>query len=214
MSDQRSRMGDAGPAASPVELFGPTRVGSGYRDYDRYSVRLGDGTETSAVFERDVMSCGRVVGVLAVDPQRTEVVLTRQFRLGAYLATGESQTLEIVAGRVDPGEAAEAAARRECLEEIGVEAKRIVPLMGLSPAPAWSDEYMTLFLANVDAQKAPLHAGNLREQEAIAVARYTIADAIGLLAEGAVHSAPTVIALQWLRLNRESIATLLEPVPA
>jgi ADP-ribose pyrophosphatase len=214
MSDQRSKIAAASRAVSSVELCGPRSVGSGYRDYDRYSVRLADTTDKSAAFERDVLRCGRVVGVLAVDPQREEVVLTRQFRLGAYLAIGESQTLEIVAGRIDPGEEADAAARRECLEEIGVRAIRLVAVLNLSPAPALSDEYMTLFLASIDAQKAPSHAGDLHEREEIAVVRYAMDDAIGLLGERAVHSAPTVIALQWLRLNRELIATLLEPVSA
>jgi 8-oxo-dGTP pyrophosphatase MutT (NUDIX family) len=82
--------------------------------------------------ERDVLKWGRVVGVLALDPVREEVVLTRQFRLGAYLALGECETLEIVAGRVDCEEDAADAARRECLEEIGVPATFLKPILSCS----------------------------------------------------------------------------------
>lgn len=187
----------------------PQALGRGYRDYERFSVGLVESGGKPVIFERDVLRCGRVVGVLALDPEREEVVLIRQFRLGAYLAIGESETLEIVAGRVDPGEDAASAARRECFEEIGVEPVRLVSVLELSAAPAWSDEFMTLFLAAVDARQVPSRAGSSHEQEQIAVVRCKIDQATGLIAEKAVHSAPTVIALQWLELNRESIPTLL-----
>jgi ADP-ribose pyrophosphatase len=189
----------------------PRALGRGYRDYERFSVRLVESDGKPAIFERDVLRCGRVVGVLALDPEREEVVLIRQFRLGAYLAIGENETLEIVAGRVDPGEDVASAAHRECLEEIGVEPVRLVSVLELSAAPAWSDEFMTLFLAKVDARQVPSRAGSSHEQEQIAVVRCKIDQATGLLAEKAVHSAPTVVALQWLELNRESIPTLLRP---
>jgi ADP-ribose pyrophosphatase len=201
----------AAPGDVSVTISQPRPIGRGYRDYERYAVRLSDRTGADALFERDVLRCGPVVGVLALDPERQEVVLTHQFRLGAYLAAGESGTLEIVAGQIDPGEDAGAAARRECLEEIGVQVTKLVPMLELSPAPAWSDETMTLFLARVDARTAPPRAGAPHEQEQIVVVRSAIDQAIGLLDDKAVHSAPTVIALQWLKLNRDAIPTLLGP---
>ena len=203
--------GDESAAAS-VKLSAPRSIGRGFRDYQHFSVEITRSTGELAKLDRDVLRCGPVVGVLALDPEREEVVLTRQFRLGAYLARAESETLEIVAGRIDPGESAIDAARRECREEIGVDAMRLVPVLELSPAPAWSDEFMTLFVATVDARELPARAGAAHEQEDIAVVRYTIDGAVGLLAQKIVHSAPTVIALQWLRLNRESVLALLEPV--
>jgi ADP-ribose pyrophosphatase len=185
-------------------------VGQGYRHYERFSLRLTDNAGRSCTLDRDLLRCGQVVEVLAIDPVREEIVLTRQFRLGAFLAIGERETVEIVAGQVDRDEDAAQAARRECLEEIGIEAMHVIPVLQLTPAPAFSDELMTLFLACVDARKAPLRAGASHEQEKIAVVRYKIDDAIGLIDGKSVHSAPTLIALQWLSRNRGLIATLLE----
>jgi ADP-ribose pyrophosphatase len=191
-----------------ISLSEARMLGQGYRRYERFSVaRRGDDGESR--FERDILRCGHVVGIVAVDPELDEIVLTRQFRLGAYLARREEATIEIPAGRVDGGETAEDAARRECREEIGLDPLRLLPVFELTPAPAWSDEFMTLFLARVDARQAPLRAG-FTDDEDISVVRCKIDDGIGLVGRKTAHSAPTVIALQWLRLNRDSIATLLE----
>ena len=141
-----------------VDVSRVRTIGRGYRDYERFSVLLKDDAGGSSAFERDALSCGQVVGVLTVDPELDQVVLTRQFRLGAHLAIGEHSTLEIVAGRVDPNEKAEQA-RRECLEEIGVGPTRLIPILELMPLPAWSDELMTLFLARIDARRLPSSAG-------------------------------------------------------
>ena len=48
------------------------------------------------------------------------------------------------------------------------------------------------------------------EQEEIAVVRYKTDEAIGLVGQKLVQSAPTIVALQWPKLNRDSIPTLLE----
>lgn len=211
MTERRGSSVDLKTAALPsLNVSGPKLLGRGFRDYERFSVQLGRDGEDPIHLERDILRCGAVIGVLALDLERDEVVLTRQFRLGRFLNSGESDTLEIVAGRIDPGEDAGHAARRECFEEIGVEARQLRAVMQLSPAPAWSDEMMTLFLAVVDAGNAPARAGASHEQEEIAVVRYKIDEAIGLVAQKLVDSAPTIIALQWLKLNRDSLPTLLE----
>jgi len=188
----------------------PKLLGRGFRDYERYSVQLGRSGEAPVRLERDVLRRGPVVGVLALDLERDEVVLTRQFWLGTFLSHDETETLEIVAGRIDAGEDVVEAARRECREEIGTEAAQLRPVMQLSPAPAWSDETMTLFLAVIDLPNVPARAGASHEQEEIAVVRYKTDEAIGLVGQKLVQSAPTIVALQWPKLNRDSIPTLLE----
>ena len=199
------------PRIAAVDLSDsqPISHGRGHRHYERFSVRLTQEDGHSLSVERDVLRCGKVVGVLAIDPARDQVVLTRQFRLGAYLAAGEHETLEIVAGRMDPGEGTTETARRECHEEIGVEILQLVPLLEMMPAPAWADEWMTLFLARVDASLTPDRAGVADEQENIAVVRCSVDEALELISKRLVHSAPTIIALQWLALNRSSVSRLL-----
>jgi ADP-ribose pyrophosphatase len=141
---------DLTDAAVPVELGEPEHRGGGFYRYERYRVKL-DG----AAFERDAVRIGRVVVILAADLDRDELVLIRQFRLGAHLALGLGDVVEVPAGRVERGENVADAARRECREEIGIEPARLVPLFDLMPSAGSSDEHMFFFLGVVDAARCP-----------------------------------------------------------
>jgi len=72
---------------------------------------------------------------------------------------------------------------------------------------------MTLVLASVDTHWLPVRAGAWHEREEIAVVCCGIDEAIGLAAKEVVHSAPRMIALQWLKLNRDTIPALLHSGP-
>jgi ADP-ribose pyrophosphatase len=190
-----------GDSACSAALSKAERLGTGFRNYDRFVVSRPDRNGQVATFEREVLRSGVVVGVLPIDFERQQVVLTRQFRLGGHLAFDRGEMVEIVAGRIDPGECPEDAARRECHEEIGTHPLKLTRLFGFTPAPALSDEFMILFLAHIDAGKTSNWAGIPHENEEIAVVRHSVADAIELLNAGLLHSGPTIIALQWLVQN-------------
>lgn len=190
-----------GDSACSAALSKAERLGAGFRNYDRFVVSRPDRNGQVATFEREVLRSGVVVGVLPIDFERQQVVLTRQFRLGGHLAFDRGEMVEIVAGRIDPGECPEDAARRECHEEIGTHPLKLTRLFGFTPAPALSDEFMILFLAHIDAGKTSNWAGIPHENEEIAVVRHSVADAIELLNAGLLHSGPTIIALQWLLQN-------------
>ena len=57
--------------------------------------------------------------MLPFDPVRDEVVLIRQFRIGALAAGRDPWPVEIVAGIIEAGESADQVARRETLKETG-----------------------------------------------------------------------------------------------
>lgn len=206
--DERAGPGD-GPAQVTVD--GPTRIGDGYRPYERYRAHLDDGAGAVVTQTRDILRGGRVVGVLAYDPARDQVVLVRQFRLPAYLALGpaRSELVEIVAGGVEADEPEEAAARRECVEETGLTPGRMVPFMRLLPTPGITDEQATLFLAEVDAGRLPTRAGLAEEDELIRPLALSVDAALAMLAAGRCANGYLIIALQWLALNRARLPELL-----
>jgi ADP-ribose pyrophosphatase len=76
----------------------------------------------------------------AADPR---VLLLRQFRHAA-----DGFLWEVPAGRLEPGEAPEACARRELQEEAGMTAGRIVPLVPILTTPGFTDELIHLFSAH------------------------------------------------------------------
>jgi len=188
---------DLSDATIDVGLNGPESRGGGIYGYERYRVEL-DG----ASLERDVVRIGRVVVIVPVDPDRDEVVLIRQFRLGAHLALGLGDLVELPAGRVERGEVVADAARRECQEEIGVVPQILVPIFDVMPSAGSSDEHMFFFLGVVDASKVPNRAGATHEQEDTRPLRVPIRRALDTLARGKLHYGAAVLGLQWLALNR------------
>lgn len=197
--------GRIGDGESPAETMPPLAIGTGFQHYERHRFRQG-GSERA----HDILRGGRAVAVIVVDPARDAAVLIRQFRIAAHLATGRGELVEIVAGRVDAGESIEAAARRECLEEIGVAPQRLKPLFGVLSSPGLTDEYVTFYLASVDSAAVAPRGGVADEHEDIATLVVPIDAVAAALARGRISNALAVVGLQWLLLNRDRIAALLD----
>ena len=95
---------------------------------------------------RDVIRHNGSVVILAVDtsqnPADPSILLERQYRYaaGQFL-------LELPAGRIEPGEAPLAAAKRELIEETGFRARRWSRLVRYYASPGFLSETMQVFLA-------------------------------------------------------------------
>ena len=174
-------------------------LAEGFRRYERLRVRRSGENVPRPL---DVLRSGPAAAVLPIDPGRDEVVLLRQFRLAAHLANGRGNLVEIVAGHVEADEQPAEAARRECVEEIGVAPGLLVELFTYLTSPGMSDEEITLFLGVVDASGVPQRAGAAAEHEETLPMRIPIDAALTALAAGTVRNGPLIIALQWLALNR------------
>ena len=79
--------------------------------------------------------------MMAVDDKR-RILLVRQYRLPA-----RANLWELPAGKLDPGEKALEAAKRELIEETGYRARRWKKLISFFPSPGFVSEKMTIFLA-------------------------------------------------------------------
>jgi ADP-ribose pyrophosphatase len=125
------------------------------------------------------------VGILALT-DADDVVLVRQYRHPV-----ESLVWEIPAGRLDPGEVPEHAARRELEEEVGLSAQRLEPLAVYLTSPGFCDEVMHLFRAE-DLTPVPPRPD---PDERIEVARFPFAAALTMLRRGELREAKTLLAL-------------------
>lgn len=105
----------------------------------------------SPVLEREVFISADASLLLPYDPLLDSVLLISQFRIGP-MARGQAQCwmLEPVAGRVDAGETPAEAARREAVEEAGLDVGRLYPLPPHYPTPGANSEYYYPFIAAVD----------------------------------------------------------------
>lgn len=90
---------------------------------------------------REIVKHPGAVVIVAPDDHR-RVAMVRQYRA----AVGR-ELLELPAGTREPNEAAEACARRELAEEMGLAATTWTSLGGFYSAPGFCTEYLSLFLA-------------------------------------------------------------------
>ena len=148
------------------------------------------------------------VCVLPYDPQRDEVVLIEQFRVGAMGKSANPWLVELVAGLIDKDEQPEEVAHREAQEEAGLVFAALWPMTKYFPSPGGSDEFVHLFLGRCDSTGAGGLHGLLEEAEDIRVKVWAFEDALQAVRDGRICNAASIIALQWLALNRDEVRGL------
>jgi ADP-ribose pyrophosphatase len=115
-------------------------------------------------------------------------LLVRQYR---YAADG--WLLEVPGGKLDGPEEPEVCARREIIEEIGMEAGELIGLGSILTTPGFTDERIWLFLAR---ELTPVEAGPaLEDDEVLEVERVPLSDAVAMAADGRITDAKTVASL-------------------
>lgn len=187
---------------SRIEIIEKTTPFQGYFRVDRYRLRHGkfDGGWSDEM-TREIFERGHAAAVLLYDPQRDQVVLIEQFRLGAYAAGMEPWLIEIVAGIIDPNETAEGVAQREAEEEAGCRVTAMAPIGRYLATPGGSSETVAIFCGRVDSSNAGGIFGLDHEQEDIRVLSISRQEAVEKLAAGGITNLIAVVALQWLALN-------------
>ena len=192
--------------ADGVELLEKSESYSGFFRINRYRLRhrlFAGGW--SGVIEREVFERGHAVGVLPYDPVADSLVLIEQFRIGALAAGMSPWLIEVVAGIIEEGEAPEEVARRETLEEAGLEIQALIPMCRYLVSPGGSSESVRLYCGRVDSRGAAGIHGLAEEHEDIRVDRVAYGEAMRLLEEGRVTNSVSLIALQWLALHRDRV---------
>lgn len=147
-----------------------------------------DGTR----FERDIVRNQEVVAMVPIHDDGT-VSLVRQYR-----GPIDAELLEIPAGLCDvEGEADEDAARRELVEEVGLEADTLDLVARYHPAAGFSDQFVRLYLARGLREVGADRQGP--EEEAMTVERIALEDVPAMIADGRLADSKTIIGLLLAR---------------
>lgn len=142
-------------------------------------------TPTGVEALREIVENGGAVAMVALDDQQ-RVVLVKQYRHAV-----RGLVIEIPAGKLDGDEDPLEGAQRELREETGFRAGRFERLGSFYPAPAWSTEFVYLYLAT-DLTPGPTQ---LEADEAIELLHVPLAEAIELIQSGAIMDGKTIAAL-------------------
>ena len=180
-----------------------TRHGAhrGYLNIEAVQFRLDDGS----LIEREIESHGEAVAVLPYDPARRCALLVRLFRAPVFTSTGEDAIIEACAGMIDD-ETAEVAARREAVEELGVELDQLELVARVWSSPGVSTERQTLFLAKYTAANRTGPGGGVAaEHEGIAVIERSLNDLADDLERGVMVDGKLVTLLLALRLRQPGL---------
>lgn len=184
-----------------AEILGKNTVHEGWAKYSVLRVRLPDGTVAS----RELEEHGPAVAILPYDAIRRTAILVRQFRAPVLVAAGEPTLLEAIAGLTD-GEAPDAAARREALEETGLQLKSLEAAGLMWTMPGLSTERMHLYLAPYTAADRVGQGGGAKgEHENIAVLELALPQLAEMADAGGLADMKTVTLLQTLRLRRPDL---------
>lgn len=155
------------------------------------------GPITHEIFER-----GDSVAVLPYDPRLNKVVLIEQFRIAAAKHSDNPWLIELIAGMTKPGELPEEVASREAQEEANCTLDNLKLIYKYLPSPGGSSEQVWLYIATTDASKLGGIHGLAEESEDIRVLTLSLEEALNNIKNGTIYSAPAMMALQWLALNK------------
>jgi GDP-mannose pyrophosphatase NudK len=148
--------------------------------------------------EHEIYRHGFAAAVLLYDPDRRVVMLVRQFRMAPWLADGATEMLEVCAGMLDV-DAPETGARREALEETGVEARELVHAFDAFMSPGGMTERISCFTARYCPDDRKHAGGGVDEDEHIEVVEIAFEEALRLIATGGVRDAKTIALLYHAR---------------
>lgn len=189
-----------------VEIVQREQCFKGFYRLDKLRLRheLFDGGMSREI-TRELFVRHDAVCVLPYDPQRDEVVLIEQFRVGALGKSSNPWLIELVAGLIDKDEEPEQVAHREAEEEAGLTFSALWPMTRYFPSPGGSDEFVHLFLGRCSTEQAGGVHGLEEEGEDIRVQVWSFEDALQAVRDGRIGNAASIIALQWLALNRAEV---------
>ena len=175
-------LGDEDPrdAALHEQIVGEDTLFSGLIfDVNRLSVKLPDGRDAA----RDVLRHPGAVAIVALTDD-SRILLVRQYRTAI-----DRVTVEIPAGKLDPGEDPLECARRELAEETGARAERMAYLTTIATTVGFTDEVIHIYLAT----GLGFAQSNPDADEFINVDLVELSELIDAVLDGKIEDAKTIV---------------------
>jgi ADP-ribose pyrophosphatase len=129
--------------------------------------------------------------VLLPMPSDREIILVRQYRYAI-----DRWLWELPAGSLEPDEQPEDGARRECREEVGMDAGAVSPLGTFYPTPGFCTEFMAFYkLTGLTPVTAPVEQD---EDEQLEPRTLSLDTARAMIAAGDIVDMKTIVGLSLI----------------
>lgn len=148
---------------------------------DLVTVTLPDGRQAT----RDIIRHPGASVVVPLD-KNGEVYMVRQFRKPL-----DAVTLELPAGKLDPGEDPYKCAERELKEETGLNAREIRHLVSIHSTPGFSNEILHLYSATGLSQGETC----ADEDEFISTEHYPVSELTDMILNGQITDAKSIVGI-------------------
>ena len=133
---------------------------------------------------REVYNRGNGAAILLYNKHQRTVILTRQFRLPAFVNGEDGMLVEVCAGQLDKDDP-EACIRREAIEEVGYKVKEVRKVFEAYMSPGAVTEILYFFIAEYDASMKVNEGGGVEEEEEnIEVLEMSFTAAYNMIASG------------------------------
>nr|WP_254868602.1 NUDIX domain-containing protein [Phaeobacter sp. HF9A] len=160
----------------------------------------------SEVMNRGAILVGEAAVLLPYDIKRDAVLLIEQFRAPAFLAGDRDPWIwEPPAGLIDPGETPQQAARREAMEEAGLEVGHMELCGSLYPSSGSSGEYVHIFCGLAVFSSIEGGGGLPGEGEDIRSKVISFHELMAGVDDCTFRDMPLVTAALWLARHRDRL---------
>jgi nudix-type nucleoside diphosphatase (YffH/AdpP family) len=163
----------------------------------QYRRQTGEWTEqTREIYER-----GDGAAILLYNTTQQSVILVRQFRLACFANGCDGFLIEVPAGMLDDDDP-EGCIRRESEEETGYKIEGLTKVCEAYSTPGSVTERLHFYAAPYDATgKVSDGGGSAHEGEDIEVLELPFTEAYGMIADGLIVDAKTILLLQHAALT-------------
>lgn len=159
--------------------------------------------ETWVTQSREVYNRGDGAGILLYNKEKQTVILTKQFRMPAYMNDNtDGMLVEICAGMLDKDNP-EACIIRETEEEVGYRLEKVKKVFEAYSSPGVMTEKMHFFVGEyTDAMKVSSGGGLDSEHEDIEVLEIPFTKAVDMLNNGDIMDTRTIVLLQYAQIHK------------
>ncbi|WP_447649782.1 NUDIX domain-containing protein [Pseudomonas abietaniphila] len=187
--------------STPIRITAEQTLSDDWYLLKKYSFDLQrrDGSWQSQT--REVYDRGNGATILLYNLERRTVVLTRQFRMPAFVNGHSGYLIEAAAGLLDNA-SPEERIRLEAEEETGYVVRSVKKIFDAFMSPGSVTERIHFFVGEYQPHDRVGNGGGLEEEgEDIEVLELSFDEAIAMVDSGAIADGKTIMLLQYLQLR-------------